>query len=109
MNNLNPIQRIRNLCAERGWSCYQLSKASGIPYSTLNTMLNNQNMPSLSTLQKLCDGFGISITEFFDSEWNKRGLTEDQSACLTLFSSLSSQDKQIALAFLKGLAKKIDM
>lgn len=106
MNYLNPTQRIRDLCSERGWSCYQLSKASGIPYSTLNTMLNNQNMPSLNTLERLCDGLGISITEFFDADWNKHGLTEDQAACLTLFSSLSQQDRQIALAFLKGLAKK---
>lgn len=69
-------------------------------------MLNNQNMPSLTTLQKLCNGFGISITEFFDPDGNKEGLTEDQKTCLTLFNSLSKEDKQIALAFLKGLAKK---
>ena len=54
MNELNPLDRIRELCEQRKWSYYQLSKASGIPYSTLNTMLNKENMPSLPTLQKLC-------------------------------------------------------
>lgn len=66
MNELNPLDRIRELCEQRKWSYYQLSKASGIPYSTLNTMLNKENMPSLPTLQKLCQGFGISIVEFLN-------------------------------------------
>ena len=46
MNELNPLDRIRELCEQRKWSYYQLSKASGIPYSTLNTMLNKENIPS---------------------------------------------------------------
>ncbi|MCI9583017.1 XRE family transcriptional regulator [Clostridiaceae bacterium] len=43
-----------DLCTERNWSYYQLSKASGIAYSTLNTMINRKNMPNLMTLEKLC-------------------------------------------------------
>ena len=38
MNEINPLDRIQQLCDERGWSYYQLAKASGITYSTLNTM-----------------------------------------------------------------------
>ncbi len=107
MNELNPLKRIRELCQERDWSYYQLAKASGITYSTLNTLMNHKNMPSLPTLQKLCQGFGISITEFFDPDQNHRNLTAEQSQCLTLFTSLSEQDKKLALAYLKGLSKKL--
>ena len=53
MNNFDPLKRIQELCEERGWSCYQLAKASGIAYSTLSTMLNKQNMPTLPTFLKL--------------------------------------------------------
>jgi len=107
MNEINPLERIRKLCEERGWSYYQLAKASGVTYSTLNTMFSKQNMPSLPTLFKLCQGFGISITDFFEPDRSKTGLTEEQALCLSLFTSLSPQDRQLALAYLKGLSKKL--
>ena len=107
MNELNPLDRIRELCEQRKWSYYQLSKASGIPYSTLNTMLNKENMPSLPTLQKLCQGFGISIVEFFEPDRNLQGLTKDQALFLSLFTSLSQEEQQLALAYLKGLSRTL--
>lgn len=107
MKELDSLERIRELCAERKWSYYQLSKASGIPYSTLNTMMNKQNLPSLPTLQKLCQGFGISIAEFFEPGRSQRGLTPEQALCLTLFTSLSQDEQKLALAYLKGLSRTL--
>ena len=48
MTELNPLDRIQELCDERNWSYYQLAKVSGIAYSTLSTMINKHNMPSYS-------------------------------------------------------------
>ena len=107
MKEIDPLERIQELCDERGWSYYQLSKASGIAYSTLSTMLNKHNMPSLPTLQKLCQGFGISVTDFFEPDRSRSGLTEDQAECLSLYTSLSTADRQLAMAFLKGLSRKL--
>ena len=107
MNDFDPIKRIQELCAERNWSYYQLAKSSGITYSTLSTMINKKNMPSLPTLLKLCRGFGISFSDFFEPGHNLEGLTEDQSACLTLFTSLSNEDKKLALAYMKGLSRQL--
>lgn len=107
MEDFHPLKRIQELCEERNWSYYQLAKASGIAYSTLNTMLNKHNSPSLPTLQKICEGFGISITDFFEPDKALSGLTEDQAGCLSLFNSLSPEDKKLALAYMKGLAKKL--
>lgn len=106
MNEFHPLERIQELCAERNWSYYQLAKASGIAYSTLNTMLNKQNSPSLPTLQKLCNGFGISLTDFFEPDRSHTGLTAEQSKCLTLFTSLSPEARKLALAYMKGLSDK---
>lgn len=105
MKTFDPLERIDELCRERDWSYYQLSKASGIAYSTLNTMINKQNMPTLPTLQKLCQGFGISVAEFFEPDKHLAGMTEEQTMCISLFTSLSAQDKQLALAYMKGLSK----
>lgn len=107
METFNPLERIDELCRERGWTYYQLSKASGIAYSTLNTMINKQNMPTLPTLLKLCQGFGISVAEFLEPDKNLIGLTDEQASCLSLFTALSPQDRQLALAYMKGLSKQL--
>ncbi len=105
MKEFNALERIQELCQERNWSYYQLSKVSGIAYSTLSTMINKHNMPSLSTLQRLCDGFGISVTDFFEPDRSSNSLAPDQAECLSLFTALSPDDKKLALAYLKGLSK----
>lgn len=107
MTEFNPLERIQQLCDERNWSYYQLAKVSGIAYSTLSTMINKHNMPSLPTLQKICTGFGISITDFFEPGKSSSGLTEDQAECLRLYTSLTPDDRALATAYLKGLAKEV--
>lgn len=107
MNEFDSLDRIRQLCEERNWSYYQLAKVSGIAYSTLSTMINKQNALSLPTLQKLCHGFGISITDFFEPDRSSSSLTEEQAECLSLFTSLSPEDKRLAIAYLKGLSKTL--
>lgn len=59
-------ERIRTLCRARSWSIYRLAKQSGITYSTLSTMLSQDNIPTISTLIKICAGFGISVSQFFN-------------------------------------------
>lgn len=105
MKEFDALERIQELCRERNWSYYQLSKVSGIAYSTLSTMINKHNLPSLSTLQRLCDGFGISVTDFFEPDRSSSSLAPDQAECLSLFTALSPDDKKLALAYLKGLSK----
>lgn len=105
MKEFDSLARIRSLCEERNWSYYQLSKVSGIAYSTLSTMMNKHNAPSLPTLQKLCQGFGISVTDFFEPDRSASSLTEEQEECISLFNTLSPEDKKLAIAYLKGLSK----
>lgn len=103
MTNINPIEHIKELCAERGWSYYQLAKSAGLPYSTLSTLLNNTNLPSLTTLEKICSGFGISLADFFDPGRDLRFMSDDQIECISIFNALPDEKKQLAIAYMKGL------
>lgn len=61
------IQRILNLINEHGLTVNSLSTACGITQSTLNNIVNGRNKTTTaSTIKKICDGLGITITEFFD-------------------------------------------
>ena len=59
--------RILALCDERGIAINALASSSGVAPSTVCSMLNAKSQnPGVVSLQKLCDGLGISLREFFD-------------------------------------------
>ena len=61
--------RILALCDERGIAINALASSSGVAPSTVYSMLNAKSQnPGVVSLQKLCDGLGISLREFFDDD-----------------------------------------
>lgn len=61
--------RIVELCRERRITVNKLSTISGVTQSTVNDIVNYRSKNiGIVTIKKLCDGFGITITEFFDSD-----------------------------------------
>ena len=61
-------KRIVELCRQRGLSQYALSIKSGVPQSTLSTVINC-SFPSmkLRIIYEICEGLEISLEEFFNS------------------------------------------
>lgn len=46
-----------------------LSIQSGVTQSTVNNIISRRNnSTTVATIQKLCDGLGMTITEFFQSD-----------------------------------------
>lgn len=61
--------RILSLCEARGITANKLATLSGVTQSTLNDLISGRNhSTTVSTIQKLCDGLDMTITEFFQSE-----------------------------------------
>ncbi len=60
-------ERINHLCKEKKMTYYTLSCKSEIPMTTLMYIVKEQAAnPGILIIGKLCDGFGISLKEFFD-------------------------------------------
>ena len=65
------------LCREHDISVNKLSSMSGVTQSTVNNIVSGRNnSATVSTIKKLCDGLGITIEEFFNSELF-RGLEQE--------------------------------
>ena len=57
------------LCREKNISINKLSTMSGVTQSTVNNIVSGRNRSAtISTIKKLCDGLGITIEQFFDSD-----------------------------------------
>lgn len=60
--------RILELCNEKKIATNALANISGVPPSTVYSMLNEKSQnPGVVSIKKLCDGLEISLRQFFDS------------------------------------------
>lgn len=65
--------RILFLCEEKKITINKLATESGVaPSSIKNILYGKSRNPGIVTLKKLCDGLGISLTEFFAAEEFRR-------------------------------------
>ena len=62
---MDTNQRLRRLLDERGWTEYKLSKVCGLSQSTLANIFKRNTVPSITTLEVICKGFGITLSQFF--------------------------------------------
>lgn len=103
MEDIYVVNHIKELCQQRGWTYYRLAKEADIPHSSLNTMLRRQHIPSMNNLIKICNGFGLTLSQFF-SEMDTP--TDEQSEILQLWNMLDDYSKELARIYLYGLAHK---
>ena len=60
--------RILQLCGEHEISINKLATISALPPSSIKNILYGKSQnPGIVTLKMLCDGFGVSLIEFFDT------------------------------------------
>ena len=102
MRDTDVIQHIQDLCKERTWSYYRLAKDS-----TLNNMISRTNIPTIPTLQKLCDGFGITLADFFLDQPEHPQLTDGQKELVELYNRLDHEKKNVLKAYIKGLLMEV--
>ncbi len=62
-------ERLLLLCEENKMSIHKLATESAVPPSTIKNILYGKSKnPGIVTLKMLCDGLGITLLEFFDTE-----------------------------------------
>ena len=59
-------KRIKFYLKEKNMNVWKLCKMSGIPCSTISTFMSGKTeLIKLDTLLHMCEGFGITLGEFF--------------------------------------------
>lgn len=60
--------RILQLCGERNITINKLATLAALPPSSVKNILYGRSQnPKLLTVKLICDGLGITLSEFFDS------------------------------------------
>lgn len=62
---MDTLQRLQQLLKERNWTVYRLAVNCDMPQSTINNIFMRNTVPSIPTLEAICKGFGITLSQFF--------------------------------------------
>ena len=63
------INRIDELCIEKGYTLYVLAYKAAMPLTTLTNIMNGKSVnPSFYNIVKICDAFDMTLAEFFGTE-----------------------------------------
>lgn len=61
--------RILQLLGEKQMSVHKLAMESAVPPSSIKNILYGKSQnPGIVTIKMLCDGLGVTLTEFFDTD-----------------------------------------
>ncbi len=100
MDILTQIKKLRD---ERGWSNYRLAREAGISENSLNNLFRRNNLPTIPTLEAICKGFGITLSQFFAEGGEAVELTGSQRDMLMAWDALTEEQKESLLEFLKKI------
>ena len=106
MDVVDIHNRIKSLAEERGLSLYELARKSGLALSSLYNMFERGTMPKIETLEKICDGMNVSMSDFFafHSRPNEGGyLTDNDIVLLQINRNLSERNQEHLLVYARGM------
>lgn len=95
--------KIKHLMQERSWTAYRLAKESGLSESTLANIFKRNTVPSISTLEEICNGFHITLSQFF-AEGEMVELTPELKELFDNWVCLTPEQKSAALQMLKAMS-----
>lgn len=99
---MDTHERLRQLLSERGWSEYKLAKRCGLSESTVANIFRRNTVPSIATLETICSGFGITMSQFF-AEGDMIEITPELKELFENWVNLTPEQKKAANQMLKAM------
>lgn len=99
---MDTHERLRQLLNERGWSEYKLAKRCGLSESTVANIFRRNTVPSIATMETICSGFGITMSQFF-AEGDMIEITPELKELFENWVNLTPEQKKAANQMLKAM------
>ena len=66
---INILDRIAHpIASKKDGPCMQLAEESGLTQSTISSWYRKNLVPSIPSLEKICQAFGITLAQFFSTD-----------------------------------------
>ena len=97
------LAEITRLRLQRNWSEYQLAQHSGLSQSTISTWYRKNQIPTIQTLEKVCLGLGITLSQFFATDNDTVSLTASQKELLDCWAALTDIQQALFMQLFKSI------
>ena len=98
-------ERIRVLMNERGWTPYRLAKESGLSDGTVGNIFRRNTVPSMATLEAICRGLKITLSQFFADDTMVE-LSPELKELFDNWVALTPEQKQLTIQIMKAFQYK---
>ena len=102
---MDVFDKIRQYRIERNWTEYQLAEKSGLPQSTISSWYRKNQIPTIPSLEKICNAFNITLSQFFMTNSKDEAiiLTSNQIDFIHELNRLTKEQQEILLKLLKSM------
>ena len=100
---MDVLERIVYYRKQKNWTEYQLAEKSGLTQSTISSWYRKNMLPTIPSLEKICDAFGITLAQFFSNDSDSFTLTPLQRDLLIESTRLTEEQQYALLDFFKTL------
>ena len=97
------VRKIEQLCEENNWSHYLLTMESGIPHSTLHNILHRTTVPSVPSILRICNAFGLSMAQFFNESNTIDYLSETEKHLVENYRNFNKIEKELVETYIQGI------
>lgn len=98
MDNTGVIDKILDVIfknrTERGWTEYQLAERSELPQSTISSWFCRKTNPTIYSLEKICQAFGITLAQLFAETGSPVTLTDSQMELIDRWAKLDERQQE---------------
>lgn len=96
-------ERIRIENEKRGWTVYRLAKEARLASSTVTNMIRRGTSPSFTTLERVCEAYGLTLAEFLYGQDDLIHLNESQKRHMDRWNLLTEKEQKAVELFIDGL------
>ena len=101
---MDILEKITQMRLEKGWSEYELAERAELTQSTISSWYRKNLIPSIPSLEHICNAFGITLSQFFlDYGCFSGNISEKQMDILKRWSKLTKEQQNKLADFLDSL------
>lgn len=103
---MDVLERLNEIMHQKGITDYQLAKISGLAPSTISNMRRRNTIPSIPTLENICDSMNLSLSQFFAKEETIfYPLTPTQKEFIDYYVQLSDEQQELIFQLTLNMKK----
>lgn len=102
---MDVIDRLNSLKEKNGWTDYRISKECNLSGSTVTNVFTRGSVPHVDTLEAICKGFGITMSQFFYEGEETIVVTKEQKEMFDRWFSMPAEKKKLVEDFINLCSK----